>query len=106
LIRPRNGLVSGIVEGNGPESDSVTSFNDWSGSRRSDLVDSVIGQIIETCLRSGSVQRSDHLEGNWHIESGNVKSQTCSVVGQLVIEDELISNLGNSVSGVVNEEIK
>jgi len=106
LIRPRNGLVSGIVEGNGPGRDIVSSFNDDSGSSWSDLVDSVIGEIIETSLRSGTSQRSDHFKGNWHLESGDVESQTSSVVGQLVIEDELISNLGNAVSGVVNEEIK
>jgi len=106
LIRPRNGLVSCIIERNWPEIDSVSGLFDNSASGGSDLVDSVIGEIIETSLGCRPSQRGDHLKGNWHEEAGDVKFQTGSVVGQLVIENELISNLGNAVSGVVNKEIK
>jgi len=69
LIRPRDGLVSCVVEGNGPESDSVSGFGDDSRSGWSDLVDSVVSEISQTRLVVRTVQGRNHLQGNWHVES-------------------------------------
>jgi len=88
LIRPRDGLVSCIVKGNGPEIDSVIGLDDGSGSGGSDEVESVVSEIIQTRLVVWPIQRGDHLQGNWHLEAGNVKFQTRSIVRQLVIENE------------------
>jgi len=95
------GLGSGIIKWllevvcggsrNSGRSRSISSHN----------IQSIVLEEVQSRVIS-NIDWSNSLESDGHVESLDVEGDTGAIVGEFVVEDELISDLWSSISGLIN----
>jgi hypothetical protein len=75
-----------------------------SRSRCSHNIQSVVLEEVQSRVIS-NIDGSSSFESDGHVESLDVEGNSGSVVGKFVVENELIGDLGTSISGLINMDL-